>query len=90
MLCNYFPSNDAENIEASIDVHNNDILDHPTNTETSAPSNKRKKYNKNSENKYACEYCDKSYTQIHNLKKHISICYKSRVCGSKYFMGGHD
>ena len=73
------PSNDAENIEASIDVHNNDILDHPTNTGTSAPSNKRKKYNKNSENKYACEHCDKSYTQLHNLKKHISICHKTKV-----------
>ena len=73
------PSNDAENIEASMDVHNNDILDHPTNTETSAPSNKRKKYNKNSENKYACEYCDKDYTQLHNLKKHIANCHKTKV-----------
>ena len=69
-------SNDAENIEASMDVDNND---HATNIETSAPSNKRKKYNKNSENKYACEYCDKSYTQLHNLKKHISICHKTKV-----------
>ena len=70
------PSNDAENTEVSMDVDNND---HATNIETSAPSNKRKKYNKNSENKYACEHCDKSYTQLHNLKKHISICHKTKV-----------
>ena len=43
----------------------------------------------NSENKYACEYCDKSYTQLHNLKKHISICHKSKITAVWYLNHGY-
>ena len=76
-----------ESTEASIVVDHNVISDDTT--ETSAPSNNkvdskkgadsRKKYKKNNEGKYACEYCDSSYTQPHNLKKHLANKHKTKV-----------
>lgn len=83
-------SNDDENnVETTMDVDNNEIPDDPTNTETSAHSNNkvnskrggdsRRKYNKNKEGRYACEYCDKSYTQTGNLKLHINKVHGTAV-----------
>ena len=39
----------------------------------------RQKYIKNKDNMYACEYCDSSYTQSHNLRKHIANKHPTKV-----------
>ena len=60
---------------------------YPTNAETSAQSDNnskkatdnRKKYKRNNEGRYMCDYCDKDYSQTHNLRKHIANNYKRKV-----------
>ena len=54
------------------------MADDSINAETSAQSdnnskkvtNNRKKYKRNNEGRYMCDYCDKDYSQTHNLRKH--------------------
>ena len=80
-------SNDdnENNVENSMDVDNNDTLDDPTNKEKSAqvnskkPASRRKKYNKNKEGRYICDHCDATYSQTHNLIKHIKNLHGTKV-----------
>ena len=62
------------------------MADDPTNAETSAQSdnnskkvtNNRKKCKRNNEGRYMCDYCDKDYSQTHNLRKHIANNHKNK------------
>ena len=38
-----------------------------------------KKYKRNNEGRYMCDYCDKDYSQTHNLRKHIANNHKTKV-----------
>ena len=40
---------------------------------------RRKKYNKNKEGRYICDHCDATYSQTHNLVKHIKNLHGTKV-----------
>ena len=75
-------------VEVTMDV-DTQMSDDVINTETSAHSNnqvnskkggdRRKKHTKNSEGRYVCNYCDKTYSQTGNLNLHVKKAHGTAV-----------